>query len=67
MVLSCAKSLCPVVFKFIAHLRILEIPNIIAGGHPAVCHIHTTSEDCIITEILESTDLRTKKTTKNAQ
>jgi len=65
-VLSSVVDPCPVVAEFEADVLIVELLEhrpIISAGYSCVFHCHTVMEEVIVTRLIESTDLATKKKT----
>ena len=65
-VLSEALHPCPVVSEFEADVLIVELLDhrpIISAGYSCVFHCHTVMEEVVVTRLVESTDLATKKKT----
>jgi len=65
-VLSSSLNPCPVVAEFEADVLIVELLEhrpIISAGYSCVFHCHTVMEEVIVTRLIESTDLATKKKT----
>ena len=63
-VLSTISSPCPVVAEFEADVLIVELLDhrpIISAGYACVFHCHTVMEEVVVTRLVESTDLATKK------
>lgn len=63
-VLSSIQSPCPVVAEFEADVLIVELLEhrpLISAGYSCVFHCHTVMEEVIVTKLVESTDLATKK------
>ena len=63
-VLSDIANPCPVVAEFEADVLIVELLEhrpIVSAGYSCVFHCHTVMEEVIVTRLIESTDLATKK------
>jgi peptide chain release factor subunit 3 len=63
-VLSSAVSPCPEVAEFEADVLIVELLEhrpLISAGYSCVFHCHTVMEEVIVTKLVESTELTTKK------
>merc|ERR1719183_739821 len=57
-----------VVSKFKAQLQVIELAEerpVMTAGYKAVLHIHTATEECEVSKLTETMDLKTKKKEKN--
>jgi len=63
----CDKDLVPTVSEFEGMLVIQELPkdkSLLTAGFEAIIHIHTTVEDCVITELVSQIDTKTNLESK---
>ena len=63
-VLSSMSTPCPVVSEFEADVLIVELLDhrpLISAGYSCVFHCHTVMEEIVVTKLIESTELATKK------
>lgn len=63
-VMSAAVAPCPIVAEFEADVLIVELLDhrpLITAGYSCVFHCHTVMEEVVVTRLIESTELATKK------
>lgn len=63
----CDKDLVPTVSEFEAMLVIQELSkekSLLTAGYEAIIHIHSTVEDCVITELISQIDIKTNQESK---